>query len=228
MLVDEIYARVFEDLRPSLAMPEISVRFYRFTSLTSNIRFAQGRLQVKISDLLVDAPEPVQEALAFILLSKLFRQQAPKAMVSKYRLHLAESDLATRMHAIRQERGSKRLEDPNGEYFDLEKIFNEVNAKYFDGLIVKPRLGWSQQRSRTILGHYDASHHAIAISRLLDQKQIPVFLVEYVMYHEMLHIKHPVEHVGDKRKVHTRPFQAEEKLFTEFSAARALLKRGVR
>ena len=228
MLVDEIYARVFGDLRPSLAPPEISVRFYRFTSLTSNIRFAQGRLQVKISDLLVDAPEAVQEALAFILLSKLFRQQAPKAMVSKYRLHLAESDLATRLHAVRQERGSKRLEDPTGEYFDLDKVFNAVNAKYFGGLIVKPRLGWSQQRSRTILGHYDASHHAIAISRLLDQKQIPGYLVDYVMYHEMLHIKHPVEHVGGRRKVHTRPFQAEEKLFIEFSEARALLKRGVR
>ncbi len=228
MSVDEIYARVFADLRPSLALPAISVRFYRFTSLTSNIRLQQGRLQVKISDLLSEAPEAVQEALAYILLSKLFRQRPPKAMVERYRLHLAEGDLGLRLHAARQERGSKRLEDPKGEYFDLEAVFEAMNARYFAGEIVKPRLGWSQKRSRTILGHYDASHHAIAISRLLDQRQTPKYFVEYVMYHEMLHIKHPVETTGGRRKVHTRPFRTEEKLFAEFREAQAYLKRGLR
>jgi len=228
MPVDEIYTRVFVVLRPSLALPEIAVRFYRFTGLTSNIRLTQGRLQVKISDLLSDAPEAVHEALAYILLSKLFRQRPPKEMVERYRLHLAQSDLGSRMNAARSQRGRKRLLDPKGDHFDLDEVFEAVNAKYFAGQIDKPRIGWSVLRSRTILGHYDASHHAIAISRLLDERQTPAYLIEYVMYHEMLHIKHPVETAGGRRKVHTRPFRAEEKLFAEFREAQAYLKRGLR
>ena len=228
MLVDQIYAKVFGDLRPSLALPTISIRFYRFTSLTSNIRFTQGCLQVKISDLLLDAPDSVQEALAYILLSKLFRQRPPQAMVQQYRLHLAQTDLTDRLNRIRQERGRKRLEDPKGDHFDLEALFGEVNSKYFGNTIRPPRVGWSQQRSRTVLGHYDASHHAIAISRVLDQKHVPAYVVEYVMYHEVLHIKHPVEHKGTRRTVHPRAFKCEEKLFAEFYEAKDFLKRGLR
>jgi predicted metal-dependent hydrolase len=84
------------------------------------------------------------------------------------------------------------------------------------------------QRSRTILGHYDASHHAIAISRRLDQADVPAFVVEYVLYHEMLHIKHPVEHKGASRKIHTKGFQKEEKLFLQYQEAKAFLKKGLR
>jgi predicted metal-dependent hydrolase len=84
------------------------------------------------------------------------------------------------------------------------------------------------QQSRTILGHYDASHHAIAISRRLDRAEIPAYVVEYVLYHEMLHIKHPVEHKGTSRRIHTRSFQQEEKLFVKYQEAKAYLKKGLR
>ena len=58
--MEEIYERVFRELRPSLAIPSISVRFHCFTNLTSNIRLVQGQLRVKVSDLLENAPLAVQ------------------------------------------------------------------------------------------------------------------------------------------------------------------------
>ena len=226
--IEELYGRVFRDLRPTLALPGISVRFHRFTNLTSNIRLIQGQLRVKISDLLESAPAPVQESLAYILLSKLFRQQPPKAMIEIYRLYLSRQEVRGRLDTVRQERGKKLLAPAAGHHFDLDDLFAQINENYFSGSIKKPKLGWSMQRSRTILGHYDASHHAIAISRILDQVAIPLFVVEYVLYHEILHIKHPVEHKGPKRRIHTYSFKQEEKLFARFDEAKAYLKKGIR
>ncbi len=226
--IEEIYGRVFKDLRPTLATPGIQVRYYRFTNLTSNIRLIQGQLLVKISDLLVDAPTHIQESLAYILLSKLFRQRPPKSMMDSYRLYLSRQDVRSRLNEVRQERGKKLLAPAGGNHFDLDSMFEAINSQYFGSTIVKPKLGWSMQQSRTILGHYDASHHAIAISRRLDRAEIPAHVVEYVLYHEMLHIKHPVEHKGSSRKIHTRPFQQEEKLFVKYLEARAYLKKGLR
>ena len=226
--IEEIYERVFRDLRPSLATPGITVRFHRFTNLTSNIRLIQGQLLVKISDLLEGAPSPVQESLAYILLSKLFRQQPPKRMIEMYRLYLARQDVRGKLHTVRQERGRKLLADAAGHNFDLDTMFADINTKYFEGRLIKPKLGWSLQQSRTILGHYDASHHAIAISRRLDRADIPSFVVEYVLYHEMLHIKHPIEHKGPARRIHTRAFKQEEKLFQQYIEAKAFLKKGLR
>jgi predicted metal-dependent hydrolase len=49
--------------------------------------------------------------------------------------------------------------------------------------------------------------------------------VEYIVYHEMLHLKHPVRLRGSRRCVHSAEFQAEEKLFPEAERVEAFLKR---
>jgi hypothetical protein len=226
--IEEIYGRVFKDLRPSLATPGITIRFHRFTNLTSNIRLVQGELLVKISDLLTEAPAHVQESLAYILLSKLFRQRPPKQMMEVYRLYLSRQEVRGQLDSVRQSRGRKLLAEAAGHHFDLDQMFASINERYFENSILKPQLGWSLQQSRTILGHYDSSHHAIAISRRLDRADIPEFVVEYVLYHEMLHIKHPVEHKGATRRIHTRSFKQEEKLYARYAEAKAFLKKGLR
>jgi hypothetical protein len=221
---EELYRRVFRELRPGLQEPAISVRHYPFTDLKSNIRLRNGLLEVKISDLLRDAPAPIQESLAYILLAKLFRQQPQKGMPERYRLYLGRQDVRSRLEALRAERGRKVLEDAQGTHHDLDAIFWKVNERYFGNMMAKPRIGWSRQRSRSILGHYDSSHYAVAVSRLLDHIAVPEYVVEYVVYHELLHVKHPVEHNAGQRRIHTRAFVAEEKLFDRFREAKEFLK----
>jgi len=222
--VEEIYARVFRHLRPTLALPTIVVQFRRFTNLTSNIRLTQGKLLVKISDLLEGAPPQIQESLAYILLSKLFRQPPPAKMLHAYKIYLSRVEVRRTVHLVRQTRGRKVFTAPQGEHFDLVAIFEDLNLRFFHGLMARPDLGWSVKRSRSILGHYDPSHNAIVLSKVLDQDSVPPYVVEYVMYHEMLHLRHPVEHKGASRRIHTRDFQRAEKEFPLFQEARAFLK----
>ena len=79
--------------------------------------------------------------------------------------------------------------------------------------------------SRTTLGHYDPSHHMIVLSKALDHPQVPRLAVEYVMFHEMLHLRHPVEHNGARRCVHTIEFKKAEKQFEGLKQAKEYLKR---
>jgi hypothetical protein len=74
-------------------------------------------------------------------------------------------------------------------------------------------MSWSQTKTRRILGHYDPAHNAIIISRIFDHVAVPRYVLEYIVYHEMLHLKHPVRLRGSRRCVHSAEFQAEEKLF---------------
>ena len=60
-------------------------------------------------------------------------------------------------------------------------------------------------------GDYDPSHHMIVLSKILDQTEVPRLAVEYVMFHEMLHLRYPVDHKGSRRCVHTPEFKAAEK-----------------
>jgi hypothetical protein len=82
--VQEIYERVFRSLKPHLAVPAITVRFRKYANANSRIRLADGQLTVDISDLLKDAPAPVHEALAHVLLGKLYRKALDPGFLARY------------------------------------------------------------------------------------------------------------------------------------------------
>jgi hypothetical protein len=222
---EEIYTRVFRELKPRTAAPEIRIEFCTFANADSFIRLKENRLEIRISDLLAGAPAPVLEALAHILLGKLYRKPIAPIYAHRYRLYLNRRDVRRQAHLVKQIRGRKFLSGPKGDHFDLEEIFGRLNTAFFDGLLGRPQLGWSRGASRSMLGHFDPSHNAIVISRIFDRQAVPSLALEYVMYHEMLHLRFPVDHTGARRRVHTREFREAEKKFPSLKEAKELLKR---
>ena len=99
-----------------------------------------------------------------------------------------------------------------------------LNERHFGGQLGRPQLSWSRVKARALLGHYDPAHHTIIISRIFDRPEVPRFLIEYLLYHEMLHIKHPVEHRRSRRCFHSAAFRAEERSFPQFREAKRLLE----
>lgn len=221
----DLYTRVFGLVKPQTPTPRIVVSFMRFANANSVIRMKQGLIEVRITDVLKDAPAPILEALAFILLSKLFRKPVPAAQVQRYRLYMNRKDVRGSVHQVRRERGRKLHIGAQGSVYNLQEIFEELNLRFFHGLMASPELGWSGRRARTVLGHYDPSHHAIVLSSILDSPLVGKLAVEYVMYHEMLHLRYPTEHRGSRRCVHTAEFKAAEREFPRLKEATEILKR---
>ncbi|HVN06605.1 MAG TPA: hypothetical protein VMT86_19435 [Bryobacteraceae bacterium] len=222
---EEIYARVFREFKPRTPLPRIGVEFCRFANADSFIRMESGAIHVRISDLLEGAPAPVVEALAYILLGKLFRRPVARIYAHRYRLYLNRRDVRRQVHLIRQIRGRKFVSGPQGSHYNLEAVFEALNAEHFAGMLARPQLGWSRGASRSMLGHFDPSHNAIIISRIFDRPDVPPLALEYVMFHEMLHLRYPVEHSGARRRVHTREFRQAEKEFARLKEAKELLKK---
>ena len=226
--VEEIYARVFQLLRPRTPLPEISVRYKKYANANSRISLQNGCLLVEISDLLQTAPAPIQEALASVLLAKLFGKAPDQDCLAQYRHYLNRAEVRRSLHSAKRERGRKTYHDPCGTVYDLTRLFASLNQEYFQGQLAPPSLGWSLRPSRTILGHYDPSHHAIILSRSLDSTDAPECAVRFVMFHEMLHLQYPTESRGARRCVHTPEFKKAERTFVEYAEAKEALKKFVR
>ena len=220
----ETFHRCYRELRPGLPMPDLRIEFYPFANVNNTIRMRDGRLHVRLSDLLEGAPESVIGAIAHILLAKIYRKPIEPVHSVRYRRYVSSHDISTKAHLVRQLRGRKRIASAKGYVYDLEEIFEELNRRFFHGLLARPQMTWSQLRSRRSLAHYDPSHNAIVVSRIFDHPLVPRCAVEYILYHEMLHLKHPVKLRGSRRCVHGKEFQAEEKLFPHLHQAKAFLK----
>ena len=223
--LSQIFEHEYRELRPRAPMPPFDIRFKRFTSLNTTIRLREGVMHVRLSDLLEHSPETVHHAIAHILLAKIYRKPISPAQADRYRRHVSSEAVAKGAEHIRVTRGRKRISTHLGRFYDLEEVFESLNLRFFHGLMGRPTLTWSAHVARRMLGHYDAAHNTIVVSRVFDRADTPRCAIEYLLYHEMLHLKHPVRVKAGRRCVHSREFQAEERLFPELEEAKEYLKR---
>jgi hypothetical protein len=218
------FREAFRHFDANRAVPEIEVRFYAYAyaGALHKIRLRSGRVYVRISDIFRDAPIETHRALAFILVAKLLRRRAPEKYERSYADYAYLPEVLRAIDLARSQRGRKIVSGARGEVYDLDKIFRQLNALYFGGTLEKPVLTWSQRRTRQLLGHH-ASQDIIVINRALDDKDVPDWFVEYVLYHEMLHIKHPARLIKGRRYYHTNAFRADEQRFPQYDEAQDLL-----
>jgi len=220
----EIFRDAHSELRPGTDMPPLSIQFFPFAGLNNTIRLRHGRLQVRLSDVLEGAPQPVLRALAHMLLAKLYRKPVDSKQIARFHRHAHSHEIQHKAYLLRQVRGRKQRGAARGAVYDLAELFADLNRRFFAGLLAQPQLTWSRDPARNRLGHFDPAHNTIVVSRVFDQPAVPRYVVEYIVYHEMLHLKHPVRARGGRRLVHSAEFRAEERQFPRLGAARRFLR----
>ena len=113
-----------------------------------------------------------------------------------------------------------------GQHFDLQKIFDNLNRKYFRGRVRDYEVKWGRRRKHRpkesfIFGTIQEEDRVIRINPALDQDFVPPWFMQYILYHEMLHSVIPDEELpGGRRRVHTEEFNRREKEFRSYRRAR--------
>lgn len=216
---ERIFQRIYTRLGCEGRPPHFVVEFHPYTDLTHTIRLREDTAYVRLSDVLRDAPRTVLEAAAAILLGRLFRREPPFELVATYRAFSYAPSTRRKLLMLRQRRARPVEHRPVGRFHDLAGIFERLNRRYFRSALPCPRLGWSGRAWRTQLGCFDPALQQIVINRRLDRKSVPQFVVAYVLYHEMLHLKHPMRFARCRRESHSPKFRREEKRFANYERA---------
>jgi hypothetical protein len=217
--LESIFAEALQATRKIAGVPDIHARFYPYAGLSSTIRLRDGRVYARVSDILDGSPPEVLYALACILVCKLYRRKTPEEQLRVYREYTLRPAVVNSADMARRHRGFKVFTSPRGKAYDLIESFDHLNARYFEGHLERPTLSWSPGLSKRVLGHHDHVHGTIVVSRTLDSQKIPRFVLEFVLYHEMLHMKHPPRPQGNRTIFHGPEFRADEQLYERFKEA---------
>jgi hypothetical protein len=112
-----------------------------------------------------------------------------------------------------------------GAHHDLAAAFDRVNAAYFDGIVERPRLTWSRSYTMRKFGHYDYARDTVMVSSTLDRADVPAFVVDYIVFHELLHKKLGLTWRAGRKAAHTAEFRRRESRFKQLDEARAVLQK---
>ncbi|MDQ2921124.1 MAG: SprT-like domain-containing protein [Acidobacteriota bacterium] len=226
--VKKLFLDAFHHLGRNRGIPVIDVRFYPYAGLRHTIRVRSGQVYVRLSDLIKDCPPEVMRALAFVLVSRLLGKKVPAFHERVYRDYSLTPEVMRSSDIARRRRGRKMISSAQGNTYDLDKMFSKLNRRYFDSSVEKPTLTWSQRKTRSILGHHDRVYETITISKSLDSSQVPDWFVEFILYHEMLHIKHAARMINGRRYYHTAAFRLDERRFAKYEDAQRWLEQVAR
>jgi hypothetical protein len=156
---------------------------------------------------------------------QLFESLANAAFKLGSRQPIIEAALSDEYQAIQAELEALGgvEEQTAGLQHDLQASFDRVNAKYFGGSLARPRLSWSRSLSSRKLGHYDPIRDTVMVSSILDRADVEGYLLDFVMYHELLHKALGVDWRNGRQAIHTPEFRAKESKFEHCAAAEAAL-----
>lgn len=222
---DRIFQRIFTRLGCQGRPPQFQVELYPYANLSHTLRLRQDVARVRLSDILHQAPVTVIEAAAAILLGQMYRRRVPRELRELYRQFALAHDTRRHIARVRRQRARRIQDNPHGTAHNLDPMFVSLNVEYFEGRLRRPRLGWSARAWRSQFGCYDPSLDQIVMNKRLDRGDVPSYAVEFILYHEMLHVKHPLRAAACGLQAHSPEFRAEEKRFAHYASARKFLER---
>ena len=200
------------------------VSFQPYARLSTIIRFRHGHIEIRLSDILEEAPPEVLLAALTVLASKILRRPIPLPAQKTYQSYVSLPETREKARTVRRTRGRKRIGSPVGKVFDLRLLYDEVNDSYFSGKLQVRHLSWSPRKSRRTLGHFDAAHNTIIINRRLDSRLVPRYVVTYILFHEMLHAYFGEEYRNGRRSIHHSAFRQAEKEFADYKKAKRFIE----
>ena len=186
----------------------VSLKVHDNRSTMISFRHLEDRLHFRLHRMFLSGDAAVVRALADFAGRRGRRRASGRLLDSFIKAHQEEI------------RPSRLLQDnPRGQFHDLEATFRVLNGRFFEDAI-EAAIGWGRpprgkkRRRRTIkMGLYFHEQKAIRIHPALDRPEVPGYVLEFIVYHEMLHQACPPERSPQgKQRIHTRAFRAREKL----------------
>ena len=205
----ELIEESFKLLYPEKEFKHSAVIKYsnHFKEFNANVRYTNEKLSFHLSKKWRSVSNEIKIGLIQDLLCKVFKDRRKTMYIDMYNIFIKKLNLVV----------PKTESEPA-----LEESFNRVNEKYFYSLIEKPNLIWGQNSKRK-LGSYEYQTDTISMSRVLENAE--PMLLDYVMYHEMLHKKHKYEVKGSRNYHHTPEFKEKESQFENAELMEGELKK---
>ncbi len=180
--------------------------------LSHAVKLFKNQLEFRISLASISMENEYFSLLAQLLFSRVLRHREKREIRQK--LAYYENRFLNTARKVQDNPAGKY--SAAGKYHNLKDIFIQINKEYFNGDLKIPVIGWSRKPSTRRLGYFDYRRNRLIVSSFLDNNIFPDYVIRGIVFHEMLHMIHPVRHKNGRRVIHGVDFKRDEKKFRHF------------
>ncbi len=177
----------------------------KFKDFNANVKKHYNNLEFNLSKKWKSIDRDIKLGLIQDLMNKIFKTKIKTQNIDLYNIFIKKLHLTI----------PKTKTDPV-----LEDSFNRINEKYFYGIIERSNLVWGSKSIRQ-LGTYEYQTDTITISSIFKEH---IELLDYIIYHEMLHKKYKFINKNGRSYHHTKEFKKKEREFENAAQMERLIK----
>ena len=176
---------------------------------------------LRLHHMFLEAPEPILKSLAGYISGR------SKGVKKRLRAFVKENEGKIKKQTKPKSPRKVKI-TTQGKYADLRDSFQRLNRDFFGGCSTC-KITWGNRREKrrqnsVRLGSYSPETEIIRINRILDRRSVPDYVLDDVVYHEMLH-----HHLGTKRRngrtsYHHEAFRKMEKRFPHSDRAQLWIR----
>jgi hypothetical protein len=200
-IIQESYYRLFQQPIPYQTHLEYNRRLAPFNA---NIRRQNNTIFLHLNLQWKDIDEEIKIGLIQQLLLKILKKKGNTSNIELYHNFIKSIPILT----------PKVKSDPT-----LENSFHRVNLlfqQFFGCLLEQPNLQWGEASFRK-LAHYNFHADGITVSSLFKEASVASpQLLDYLMYHELLHKHYKFEQRNGRSAYHTREFKEAERKYPQY------------
>ncbi len=194
-LIQESFQRLFPE-------KEFSYQTYfeynrRLSSFNANISLRNNKISIHLNLQWKDIDNEIKIGLIQTLLLKVFKRKVNTSNIELYNNFIKNIPILT----------EKTKSDPV-----LAESFYRVNQQFFFNQLEKPNLCWGTSSKRK-LASYNFHNDTITVSTIFEGSEEKI--LDYLMYHELLHKYHKFKHKNGRSFYHTKEFKDDENLFPD-------------
>ncbi len=169
----------------------------RLSDFNANIKLVRNNISVNLNLQWKDIEDEIKIGLIQSLLLKILKKKENTQNIDLYNNFVKNIPILT----------PKTKSDPH-----LESSFNRVNQNFFQNTIEQPNLTWGTA-SRRKLASYNFHDDTITVSTIFKESREEV--LDYLMYHELLHKHHKFNNKNGRSHFHTPKFRDDENLYPQ-------------
>ena len=197
------------------------IKFYHSSTLY-RIKHRGHSFEFMLHEGYLNAPQEIQSLLLSLPERKRMSKKT-RAVLREY----SRSEPFRKIQKQLNQHGKARYceSDAIGRFYHLKEVFQRVNAAYFSGQHSLPHLCWSARSTYRKFGHYNPATDSIQLSRTLDRETTPEYVIDFVLYHELLHRDLGILEQNGRQYAHRTEFRRRELAFPQYDKAQAFLDR---
>ena len=218
--------RLIGYLNQQLGVGKFTLEIYPYSSRLYGIKYEAGKPQIQLHESLVFMNDSeCKRAASFI---KLKRWDDLRQLIGAYQQREPFwQDVS--LHFQGTKTNPTHENRTRGRYYDLEAVFNACNQRNFGGKMPRPQvIHWSSRINHSTMGSYNINEDILMINRGLDRKDVPVYVLDFVMYHELLHKALGIQTSGSRKMAHTKEFRELEQKHPDYQRAQDFIQKNAK